>query len=155
MSTDGSIIHPGLLPGTVVLFCYPMTGKPGTPLPEGWDDIPGARGCTPQACSYKDNHSDLTKRGATVLGMSTQTTAYQSEAAQRLHLPYPLLSDDSLQLTRALKLPTFAVKDVGELVKRLTLIIKNGVIQHYIYPIFPSNSDVQQVLQWLREHSET
>ena len=83
--------------------------------------------------------------------MSTQTTAYQSETAQRLHLPYPLLSDDSLQLTRALKLPTLDVKDIGELVQRLTLIINNGVIQHYIYPIIPSNSDVHKVLQWLRQ----
>ena len=130
-----------------------MTGKPGTPLPPGWDDIPGARGCTPQACSYKDNYSQLTENGATVFGLSTHTPAYQSEAAQRLHLPYALISDEHLNLASALQLPTFAVDNVGQLVKRLTLILKNGVIQHCVYPVFPSTADVAEVQQWLQAHS--
>lgn len=153
MSTKGLPVDLSTVQGLVVVFCYPMTGQPGTPLPSGWDDIPGARGCTPQACSYKDNHSQLAKQGATVFGISTQTTACQSEAAQRLQLPYALLSDEQLQLTKALQLPTFVVQDVGQLIKRLTLIIQDGVIQHYLYPVFPSNSDVLQVLEWCRNHT--
>ena len=154
-STTGSRVDLSKLPGLVVLFCYPMTGKPGTPLPPGWDDIPGARGCTPQACSYKDNSAELAKYGASLFGMSTQTTAYQSEAAQRLHLPFALLSDEKLELAHALQLPTFQVKDVGQLIKRLTLILEDGRIVKSLYPIFPSDSDVPQVLQWLCEHGPT
>lgn len=149
-STSGSSVDLRHLTGVVVIFCYPMTGKPGSPLPSGWDDIPGARGCTPQACSYRDNHSEFAKHGATVFGLSTQTTAYQSEAAQRLHLPYALLSDEDLQWAKALQLPTFHVQSVGHLIKRLTLIIQDGMIQHCFYPIFPSDSDIPQVLHWLR-----
>ena len=153
VSTNGSPVDLSELQGLVVLFCYPMTGKPGTPLPPGWDDIPGARGCTPQACSYRDHHSQVTRYGATVFGLSTQTPAYQSEAAQRLRLPYALLSDDQLELATALQLPTFTVDSVGELIKRLTLILKDGVIQHCIYPVFPSSADVAEVQQWLQIHS--
>lgn len=151
-STLGPFINLQQTQGLTVLFCYPMTGKPGVALPVGWDSIPGARGCTPQACSYKHNHSALTKTGAAVFGLSTQSTEYQLEAAQRLKLPYALLSDKQLLLATALKLPTFEVGGVGELIKRLTLIIKDGVVVHSIYPIFPSDSDVPQVLQWLKEH---
>ena len=110
-------------------------------------------GCTPQACSYKDKHSELQKLNARIFGLSTQTSSYQAEAAERLHLPYPLLSDTELKLVEALKLPTFEVKGVGELVKRLTLIINDGVIAHCIYPVFPSDSDVHAVLEWLASHN--
>jgi len=114
---------------------------------------PHFAGCTPQACIYKDKHSELTQHGARVFGLSTQTTAYQLEAAQRLHLPYPLLSDSQLELAKSLKLPTFDVKGVGELIKRLTLIIKDGTIVRCIYPVFPSDSDVHEVMKWLKNQS--
>lgn len=110
-------------------------------------------GCTPQACSYRDRHSELKQHVAYVFGLSTQTSPYQIEAAQRLHLPYPLLSDSDLRLAKSLALPTFQVDGVGELIKRLTIIIKDGRIVHCIYPVFPSDSDVPSVLEWLRLHA--
>lgn len=152
-ATDGTSVRLATQQGVTVVFCYPMTGQPGVSLPDGWDDIPGARGCTPQACSYKDKHTDIAKLGAHLYGLSSQTTAYQSEAAQRLHLPYPLLSDHELKLTNALKLPAFSVDAKGKLIKRLTLIIKDGVIAKCLYPIFPSDSDVHDVLHWLQEQA--
>ena len=108
-------------------------------------------GCTPQACSYKAKYSDLAKQGIRLYGLSSQSTEYQSEAAQRLQLPYPLLSDHKLELAKALKLPTFSVEGTGDLIKRLTLIIKNGVIVKCLYPVFPSDSDVHEVLRWLQQ----
>ena len=108
-------------------------------------------GCTPQACSYKAKHSELVKQGIHLYGVSSQATDYQSEAAQRLQLPYPLLSDHKLELAKALKLPTFHVEGVGDLIKRLTLIIKDGIIAKCVYPVFPSDSDVHEVLHWLQQ----
>ena len=110
-------------------------------------------GCTPQACSYRDRHIELKQHVSYVFGLSTQTSPYQKEAAQRLHLPYPLLSDSELKLAKSLALPTFHVDGVGELIKRLTLIIKDGRIVHCIYPVFPSDGDVPHVLEWLRLHA--
>ena len=127
--------------GTVVVYIYPMTGKPGIDLPEGWDDIPGARGCTPQSCAYRDAYSDLKDAGVSGLfGLSSQDTAWQAELAERLHLPFPVLSDAELQFASALSLPTFQV-DNKSLIKRLTLIVKEGVINAVHYPVFPSNCD--------------
>ncbi|DBB08689.1 TPA: hypothetical protein ACH3X3_008225 [Trebouxia sp. C0006] len=152
-TTDGSWVNLAQLDGLCILFCYPMTGRPGVPLPPHWDAIPGARGCTPQACSYRDRHIELKQHVSYVFGLSTQTSPYQKEAAQRLHLPYPLLSDSELKLAKSLALPTFHVDGVGELIKRLTLIIKDGRIVHCIYPVFPSDGDVPHVLEWLRLHA--
>jgi len=151
-ATDGREVSLAALPGCTVLYAYPMTGKPGTPLPDGWDDIPGARGCTPQSCSFRDHHAELLAAGAAqVYGLSTQSTDYQAEAAQRLHLPFPLLSDAALRLTTAMKLPVMLVK--GEmLLKRFTLIIDDGAIVHAFYPVFPPDRNAPEVLAWLRDH---
>lgn len=134
-----------------VVYCYPMTGVPGKPLPEGWDAIPGARGCTPQSCNFRDQHQEFRKFGAEVFGLSTQTSEYQQEMAARLHLPFEVLSDADFALTNALRLPTFQVAGM-RLLKRLTLIIRSGRIAHVFYPVFPPNESADQALSWLREH---
>ena len=135
-----------------VLFAYPRTGRPGEDPPGGlaaWDSIPGARGCTPQACGYRDRHAEFEELGVRVFGLSTQDTAYQEEAASRLELPYPLLSDADLALTRSLRLPTFETEGLI-LLRRLTLIIRDGRIEHVRYPVFPSDRDASDVIDWLR-----
>lgn len=134
-----------------VIYCYPMTGVPGKPLPEGWDLIPGARGCTPQTCSFRDHHQQLAQLKAEVFGLSTQTTDYQREMANRLQLPFEVLSDAEFKLCDALRLPTFQV-DAMRLIKRLTLVIRAGRIEHVFYPVFPPSESADQVLRWLREH---
>ena len=134
-----------------VIYCYPMTGVPGKPLPEGWDLIPGARGCTPQACGFRDHYQELLQLKADVFGLSTQTTDYQREMANRLHLPFEILSDAELRLSDTLRLPTFDV-DGMRLVKRLTLIVREGQIEYVSYPVFPPNESAHQVLGWLRQH---
>lgn len=148
-ATDGTSVEIARIDGTVVLFCYPMTGRPGAALPDGWDSIPGARGCTPQACSYRDSYSDFVNAGAVVYGVSTQSTPDQREAAERLHLPFPLLSDEGGELTGKIHLPTFEADGKTRL-KRLTIAAKQGRIAKVWYPIFPSNSDASVVLDWLR-----
>ena len=125
-----------------------MTGKPGVPLPEGWDEIPGARGCTPQSCSFRDHHSELSALGADVFGLSTQDTEYQKEMAERLHLPFLVLSDVNLQFCEAMKLPTFEV-DGMRLVKRVTMIAENNIVVKVHYPIFPSDTDAMWVIEQL------
>jgi peroxiredoxin len=133
----------------LVVYVYPRTGTPGKPSPEGWDDIPGARGCTPQACAFRDHHAELAALGARVLGLSAQTTAYQAEAAERLGLPYPLASDPVLAAAEALGLPTFEVEGIGRLYKRLTFVAREGTIEKVIYPVFPPGGDAGEVVQWL------
>jgi peroxiredoxin len=134
-----------------VIYCYPMTGVPGKPLPEGWDAIPGARGCTPQTCGFRDHHQDLLQLKADVFGLSTQTAEYQREMADRLQLPFEVLSDHEFKLCDELMLPTFEVDGV-RLVKRLTLIVRDGRIEHVFYPVFPPNENADQVLRWLQDH---
>ena len=138
---------------TTVLYCYPMTGKPGEPLPPGWDTIPGARGCTPETCSFRDHYKEMTKLGAAVLGVSTQTTDDQREMVERLHVPFEVLSDSELALTHALNLPTFEI-DQRVFIKRLTLILRQGCIAHVFYPIFPPNAHADEVLAWLSRNAE-
>lgn len=134
---------------TVVVFCYPKTGRPGVDPPEGWDLIPGARGCTPEACAFRDLQAEFDALGVHLFGLSTQDTAYQAEAAERLHLTYPLLSDAELRFTRALRLPTFEV--YGEtFVRRQTLVIRDGRIDRVFYPVFPPENHPDGVLAWLR-----
>ena len=138
-TAGGTVALNDLGPGRTILFVYPMTGQPGIELPEGWDTIPGARGCTSEACDFGDRHADLLDAGASrVFGVSARDIDYQREAATRLHLPYPLLSDVDLELAQRPGLPTF---DAGSLrlFKRLTLIIRDGVIEHVFYPVFPPN----------------
>ena len=138
------------MPRTVI-YCYPMTGVPGKPLPEGWDLIPGARGCTPQTRSFRDRYRDLLRLQAEVLGISSQTTEYQREMAGRLRLPFEILSDDEFKLCDALRLPTFEV-DGARLLKRITLIVRSGRIEHVFYPVFPPNESADQVIRWLQDH---
>jgi peroxiredoxin len=149
-ATDGATIDLSALSGRTVVYIYPRTGVPGQPPPEGWDAIPGARGCTPQSCSFRDHFAELRGLGvARVHGLSTQDTAYQSEAAQRLHLPFPVLSDRDLTLARALKLPTFVVAGMT-LLKRRALVIDAGVISKVFYPVFPPDRSAEEVADWLR-----
>jgi len=133
----------------LVVFAYPRTGRPDEDLPPGWDDIPGARGCTPQACAFRDRHAEIAALGARVLGLSAQTTAYQAEAVERLGLPYPLASDPLLTVAEALGMPTFDVEGIGRLYKRLTFVARRGVIKKVLYPIFPPGSDAEEVIAWL------
>ena len=149
-ATDGTKVSLAWLPGRAVVYIYPRTGRPGQDLPTGWDAIPGARGCTPQSCAFRDHFAELTALGVTHLyGLSTQDTAYQREAADRLHLPFPLLSDSELKLARALTLPTFAV-DGMTLIKRMALVIDDGTIAHVFYPVFPPDRNADEVMAWLQ-----
>jgi peroxiredoxin len=151
-STSGRQIDLSAVAGTQVLYFYPMTGRPGVPLPNGWDQIPGARGCTPQSCSFRDHYGELQALGATVFGVSTQSSDYQREAVERLHLPFDLLSDENLNLAKALSLPVFEIEG-KPLIKRLALIIEAGEIVKVFYPVFPSDRNANDVITWLREHS--
>jgi peroxiredoxin len=149
MGTHGEQVDVGHLEGWVVIYCYPMTGVPGVPLPSGWDQIPGARGCTPQSNAYKEAHPALKALGVQVFGLSTQVTTYQQELAERLQLPFPILSDAQLQFQKALQLPTFVVEEMT-LIKRLTMVVNEGVIQQVHYPVFPSDADADWVLRYLQ-----
>jgi peroxiredoxin len=150
--TNDGLVDLSQLSGRTVLFCYPRTGRPNEPVPADWDAIPGARGCTPQACSFRDSYQALIEAGADrIFGLSTQDTDYQEEAAERLHLPYALLSDNRLLFSRALRLPTFDFANMT-LIKRLTLIIDQGVITKVFYPVFPPDESANATLHWLREH---
>ena len=136
---------------TLVVYCYPRTGRPGEPLPPGWDEIPGARGCTPQSCAFRDHFTELEAFGASVLGLSAQPLADQIEFARRVELPYPVLSDPSLELAEALRLPTFEVAGM-RLYRRLTLIARHGEIVKVFYPVFPPDRNAADVVHWLSEH---
>jgi peroxiredoxin len=151
-ATDDTIVTLSALPGRTVVFAYPRTGEPGkVALVEDWDMIPGARGCTPQTCAFRDLYADLKAAGAAhVFGLSTQSNAYQTEMASRLHLPFPVLSDEKFELTRALELPTMEVAGLT-LIKRLALIIDDARITHVFYPVFPPDRNAGDVLAWLSD----
>lgn len=152
-STSGGTLDISTLKGLTIIFCYPRTGAPGETVPKSWDLIPGARGCTPQACSFRDTSSELYGLGVNQLfGLSTQDTLYQMEVKERLHLPYDLLSDKDLVFVRALKLPTFEWEG-KVVVKRLTMAVKDGVIVQTWYPIFPPDISARQVVEWLKTQS--
>lgn len=134
------------------MYIYPLTGQPGFALPEGWDEIPGARGCTPQSCAFRDHFAELLAAGVDrVFGLSTQDTAYQREAAERLHLPFALLSDSDFVFATTLRLPSFEVAG-KRLLKRMTLIVDDGCITTVFYPVFPPDRNASDVLVWLREN---
>jgi len=155
LATDGTTVNLSKLPSTVVVYAYPRTGKPGVENPEGWDLIPGARGCTPQSCAFRDNFRKLKSLGVSRLfGLSTQDTAYQREAAERLHLRFPLLSDEKLMFTEAMRLPTFQTSGLT-LLKRVTLVIEDGTIQHVFYPVFPPDQNASEVAAWLVARSQS
>ena len=152
-ATDGTAVDLSSLPGWVVVYAYPRTGKPGVENPDGWDLIPGARGCTPQSCSFRDHFAALKALGINRLfGLSTQDTIYQQEAVERLHLPFPILSDEHLRLAGAMRLPTFETSGMT-LLKRLTLVISDGTIEHVLYPVFPPDRDASEVVAWLTAKS--
>ena len=136
-------------PGWTILFCYPRTGVPGVALPEGWEAIPGAVGCTPQACSFRDLHGELAGLGALIFGVSTQSSEYQREMVDRLKITYPVLSDSELKLAEAIRLPVFEAGGMT-LLKRTTLIIEDGEIRHVFYPVFPPEESASEVLNWLQ-----
>ena len=152
-ATNGETITLSKVGGKLVIYCYPMTGQPNIALPDGWDQIPGARGCTPQSCSFRDHYQELQALNAAVLGLSVQTTEYQKEMAERLHLPFPIVSDVNYQFQKALNMPTFVAAGVT-LLKRVTLIVNNGVIEAVHYPIFPSDSDPAWVINYLKQKNE-
>jgi peroxiredoxin len=149
-ATDGSSVDLSKFSGRTVVYIYPRTGVPGQAPPDGWDQIPGARGCTPQSCSFRDHFAELKRLGvARLYGLSTQDTAYQREAAERLHLPFAILSDERLELARAIKLPTFTTAGMT-LLKRMALVIDNGVITKVFYPVFPPDKNAEEVIEWLQ-----
>jgi peroxiredoxin len=148
-ATTGETVRLAGLKGRTVLFCYPRTGRPDEELPPGWNAIPGARGCTPEACGFRDAHVQFSELGVRVLALSTQPGDYQREMAERLHLPFPVLSDEALELTNALRLPTFETSG-WTLLKRLTLVIDDGRVAQVFYPVFPPDSHASEVLSWLR-----
>ncbi len=149
-STCGKSIDLAKLSGVTIIFAYPMTGDPTKSLPEGWDDIPGARGCTPQSCSFGNLYTELKQLGINQLyGLSTQSTEYQREAVNRLNLPYNMLSDANLKLKSALNLPTFNIEGMI-LLKRLTMIINDSKIIKVFYPVFPPDKNAETVLKWLK-----
>ena len=150
-STAGPVKDLSRTSGTVIVYCYPMTGRPGEELPAGWDDIPGARGCTPQSRAFRDHHAEIQALGGQVFGLSTQSTEYQGEAAGRLGLPFELLSDAELRFARALSLPTFEADDMT-LIRRLTLVARHGRIEKIFYPVFPPGANAGEITGWLRDH---
>lgn len=148
-ATDGAKVDLAELGGRTVIYAYPRTGEPGKPSPDGWDAIPGARGCTPQSCGFRDHHAALLSLGVRrIYGLSSQDTDYQREAVTRLHLPFSLLSDAALELTRALRLPTFTAAGMT-LLKRLTLVIDDAVITKVFYPVFPPDKNAEEVIAWI------
>ncbi len=147
-STAGRRVDLSQLTGRTVVYCYPRTGQPDRDPPSGWNAIPGARGCTPQSCAFRDHYRELQALGAQVFGLSTQDTNYQREAVERLHLPFELLSDEELAFAKELRLPTFTVESMV-LLKRLTLILCNGRIEHVFYPVFPPDKNAEEVISWI------
>ena len=149
-ATSGAPVNLSKLKGRTALYIYPRTGVPGVDAPPGWDQIPGARGCTPQSCGFRDHFAELKGLGVShVYGLSTQDTAYQREAAERLHLPFAILSDADLKLARAIDLPTFTTSGMT-LFKRMALVIDDGVIVKTFYPVFPPDKNAAEVIAWLR-----
>jgi len=152
LATNGDTVDLGAIAGLAIVFAYPRTGRPGeAPLVPDWDSIPGARGCTPEACSFRDLRAEFEMYSTKIFGLSTQTTEYQQEAVERLHLPFVLLSDLSLHLAHGLSLPLHVV--AGHiLLKRLTWVQRNGVIDHVFYPVFPPDRAAPEVVEWLRQN---
>lgn len=151
-STAGERVDLSILPGRTVVYCYSLTGRPDREVvPAGWNEIPGARGCTPQACAFRNHHAELRSRGAQLYGLSVQGTNHQREAKARLHLPFELLSDEDLAFTRALNMPTFEVKG-QTYIKRTTLIVRDGRIEDVFYPVFPPDRNPDEVIEWLKQH---
>ena len=150
-ATSGRMVDLSKIHGRTVVYIYPRTGRPDQEPPDGWNEIPGARGCTPQSCSFRDHKIELERLGAQIFGLSTQDSAYQLEAVERLHLPFELLSDQNLALAKALNLPTFSA-DGLLLIKRVTLVLKDGKVEKVCYPVFPPDRNAEKVISWLRDN---
>lgn len=150
-ATSGGSVDLAALPGRTVVFCFPKMGRPGEPTPPEWTAIPGAKGCTAEACSFRDHAEELRELGVGLFGMSVQAPDEQQEAAERLQLPFPLLSDAELGFARAAGLPTFAFRG-QTLLKRATLVIDDAVVTHCFYPVFPPGAHADEVLDWLTRH---
>lgn len=152
-TTSGRPVDIDSQPRTIIYF-YPRTGVPSQKLPDGWNEIPGARGCTPESCAFRDHYEELKQLGANVYGCSTQTTEYQQEAAQRLHLPFDLLSDCKFELMNNLQLPNFSLAELENLplIKRLTIVIRNDQIEKVFYPIFPPDQHSKEIIDWLKSN---
>ena len=150
-STDGTTLDLGAVPGRAVIFCFPRAGRPGAPIPEGWNAIPGARGCTPETMAFRDRYHEIRALHSQIAGLSTQPTEELEELAGRLQLPFPLLSDQALGFARALDLPTFEFAGLT-LIRRLTLVALDGVIEKVFYPVFPPNQAAEEVIVWLLAH---
>lgn len=150
-ATTGGRFDIATQPGRWVVYCFPKASQPNVPLPDGWDSIPGARGCTPQSMAFRDQYDDIRALHANIVGISTQTPEVQAEVAARLALPFPLLSDEKLGFAKSLDLPTFEVDGVT-MIKRLTLIVTEGVIDHVIYPVFPPDKAAEEAIVWLLAH---
>jgi peroxiredoxin len=152
-STAGNEVDPSTLSGLTIIFCYPRSGAPGEVITDEWNSIPGARGCTPQACSFRDASDEFSQYSVKqIFGISTQDTPYQQELKERTHLPYQLLSDENLKLIKALKLPTMEWKG-KTLIKRLAMAVEDGTIVHVWYPVFPSDKNAEEVLKWLKSRT--
>lgn len=152
VSTSGRQIDLSRQAGVIVVYAHPMTGRPGVPLPTGWDEIPGARGCTPESCAFRDHHAEIVQLGAEVFGLSTQSTDYQREVVERLHLPFELLSDEGFSFADALSLPTFSSASL-RLLRRLTIISTNGAIERVFYPVFPPEKHAAEVVAYLKSRN--
>jgi peroxiredoxin len=152
-ATDGSSVDLAALSGRTVVYAYPRTGRPGVANPDGWDAIPGARGCSPQSCAFRDHFAELRQLGvAHLFGLSTQSIEYQREAAERLELPFPILSDEDLTLAHAIGLPTFETSGMT-LLRRCTLVVLDGTVEHVFYPVFPPDRNASDVVAWLSAQS--
>jgi peroxiredoxin len=161
-STRGGLVRVDVVPAgfeRLVIYAYPLTGLPGVESPSGWEEIPGAKGCTAESCGFRDHSAELASAGAAVVGLSTQSTAYQLEAAERLLLPFPLLSDGELRLAASLRLPMFGARlraehdggGVRMLLERLTLVVRDGTIERVFHPVPTPDAHAEEVLAWVRE----
>lgn len=153
LATTGERVCLADLPGRNVVFCYPRTAGPGETAPDDWNAIPGARGCTPESCAFRDLHDECNALGVGIYGVSSQPSDQQAEAKERLRLPYPLLSDHELELVHAMSLPTFQWRDMT-CIRRLTLVLRDGVVEHVFYPVFPPDTHPDAVLTWLRKRRD-
>jgi len=152
LATSGALINLHRQAGLTVVYIYPLTGRPGIALPPGWDEIPGARGCTPESCAFRDQHTVIRSLGAEVFGLSSQASDYQREVHERLHLTFDLLSDSAFQFADALSLPTFSAGGM-RLLRRVTLVVQTGVIEHVFYPIFPPDRHPSDVVAYLKSRN--
>jgi len=153
-TAGGDINFTTITPARYIIYCYPLTGNPTTSLPCNWDNIPGARGCTPQALTFKFNYQSIRDAGFQLFGLSTQSSAYQKEFAERMQLPFGLLSDEMLAFATAMGLPVFEVEGITtKLIKRLTLIVVDNKIVKVFYPIFPPTENADAVLAWIQTYA--